>query len=64
MDMHSLVDNILESYNELGGINEAGAESFPNRENVVAVINDLQSLVFPGYRTGQRVNRVLNTLTK
>ncbi len=77
MDMHSLVDKILDSYSKIGGINEAGAESFPNRENVVAVINDLQSLVFPGYRTaeevnsqniryitGQRVNRIVSMLTK
>jgi len=77
MDMNKLIDNILESYNEHGGINIAGINSFPNRENVVAVLNDLQCLVFPGYRTaeeinetniryitGQRVNRIISTLTK
>lgn len=77
MDMHKLVDRLLESYEEVGGINGAGINSFPNRENVVSVINDLQCLVFPGYRTaedidshniryvtGQRVNRIVNVLTK
>ncbi len=77
MDMHKLVDKLLESYEEVGGINGEGINSFPNRENVVSVINDLQCLVFPGYRTaedidshniryvtGQRVNRIVNVLTK
>ncbi len=77
MDMHKLVDRLLESYEEVGGINGEGINSFPNRENVVSVINDLQCLVFPGYRTaedidshniryvtGQRVNRIVNILTK
>lgn len=77
MDMHKLVDRLLESYEEVGGINGEGINSFPNRENVVSVINDLQCLVFPGYRTaedidshniryvtGQRVNRIVNVLTK
>lgn len=75
--MHKLVDRLLESYEEVGGINGEGINSFPNRENVVSVINDLQCLVFPGYRTaedidshniryvtGQRVNRIVNVLTK
>ncbi len=77
MNMDNLINNILDSYKELGGINAAGFNSFPNRENVVIVLNDLQSLVFPGYRTaedidetnlryitGQRVNRIVTILTK
>ena len=75
--MHKLVDKILESYEEVGGINGEGINSFPNRENVVSVINELQCLVFPGYRTaedidrhnlryvtGERVNKIVNMLTK
>jgi len=72
-----MIDKILDSYEEVGGINKNGNYTFPNRENVVAVVNDLQSLVFPGYRTaeeindqniryitGQRINRVADVLTK
>ncbi len=72
-----MVDNILSSYVEFGGINEAGIDSFPNKENVVSVIHDLQCLIFPGYKTaeelnthniryitGQRVNRIITVLTK
>ena len=32
MDMHTLVDKILDSYEELGGINGEGINSFPNRD--------------------------------
>uniref|UniRef100_UPI00388D99FB serine O-acetyltransferase EpsC n=1 Tax=Treponema sp. TaxID=166 RepID=UPI00388D99FB len=51
--------------------------NFPNRENVVAVLHDIQCLIFPGYKTaeeldsvnlryitGQRVNRIVALLTK
>jgi len=77
MVMDSLIDNILNSYKEFGGINESGVESFPNRENVVDVLHELQFLVFPGYKnaeeinseniryiTGQRVNKIITILTK
>ena len=76
-NIDNLVNNIIESYERDGGINKAGAENFPNRENVVTILNDIQCLVFPGYRTaeeldsaniryvtGQRVNRIIAMLTK
>ena len=77
MTIDSMIDNILDSYREFGGINESGVESFPNRENVVDVLHELQFLVFPGYKnaeeidsenikyiTGQRVNKIISMLTK
>jgi serine O-acetyltransferase len=77
MTIDFMVDRILDSYNEYGGINRAETENFPNRENVVAVLTDLQSLIFPGFRTaeqldphnlryitGARVNRIISLLTR
>ena len=77
MKIDELVENILTSYETDGGINKAGNENFPNRENVVAVLHDIQCLIFPGYKTaeeldsenlryitGQRVNRIIALLTK
>lgn len=73
----SLIERIIDSYEKDGGINKTGAENFPNKENVVSVLEDLQSLIFPGYKTaeevdpdnikyitGQRVNRIISMLTK
>ena len=72
-----MIDKILDSYNEYGGVNRVETENFPNRENVVTVLQDLQCLVFPGFRTaeqldpqnlryitGMRVNRIITVLTR
>ena len=71
------IDAILNSYTQYGGINLDEACNFPNRQNVIAVLSDLRSLVFPGFRTnervdiqtlrfdtGERVNRIVSMLTK
>lgn len=76
MNIDKMIDDILCSYEEYGGANLVGRNIFPNRENVIAVLHDLQSLVFPGYRTaefldkqtlryitGERVHRIIHTLT-
>lgn len=66
----------MNSYESYGGINRSGAENFPNRQNVVSVLQDLQSLIFPGFKydediepsnvryvTGLHVNRIISILT-
>lgn len=71
-----LIDGILDSYDRYGGINRSEGENFPNRENVINVLRDLEALIFPGFRidenitpsniryiTGARVNSVLVALT-
>ena len=73
----NLVSNIMDSYKNYGGVNLAESEMVPNRQNVVCVLQDLQALIFPGYRTaeildrdnlvyitGERVNRIISLLTK
>ncbi len=77
MGIDAQVEKILQSYTRYGGINCSGAESFPNRENVVTIIHDLQSLINPGYKraetldesnlryeTGLKINRIISMLTK
>ncbi len=72
-----LIDGILDSYERYGLINRNDTENFPNRQNVVSVLGDIQSLVFPGFRaaedisphniryvTGQKVNNIIAKLTK
>ncbi len=76
MSIDSLVDSILHSYEQYGGVNSQETENFPNRENVVTVLHDLENLIFPGfktaelidsvslrYTTGIRISRILQTLT-
>lgn len=77
MNIDMLIDGILDSYDRYGLVNRNDAENFPNRQNVVSVLSDLQSLVFPGFRvaedidpvniryvTGQKVNNIIANLTK
>lgn len=77
MSIDSLVDSILCSYETYGGVNRHENENFPNRQNVVSILHDLQNLIFPGfktaelidsvsirYATGMRVNRILESLTE
>lgn len=77
METDKIIKNILDSYDKYGLINRNDAENFPNRQNVVSVLSDLQSLVFPGFRTaedinpsniqyitGEKVNSIITKLTK
>ena len=77
MNIDMLIDGLLDSYDRYGGINRSEAENFPNRQNVITVLQDLQCLIFPGFRveedisptniryiTGTRVNNIIATLTK
>lgn len=77
MNIDMLIDGILDSYDRYGLINRKNAENFPNRQNVVEVLRDLQSLIFPGFReeedieptniryvTGRRVNNIIAKLTR
>lgn len=77
MNIDMLIDGILDSYDRYGGTNRTGSENFPNRENVITVLNELQTLVFPGFKkaeditptnirfvTGQKVNHIITVLTK
>ncbi len=76
MEFEKLIDNIMDSYKSLGGINRSGAENLPNRANVVAALSDLQALIFPGFKydeqldsenlryvVGKHVNRIISILT-
>ncbi|MCQ2610386.1 MAG: serine acetyltransferase [Treponema sp.] len=76
MTIDSMIDNIMDSYETIGGINRNGAENFPNRSNVVTVLSHLQSLIFPGFKyeegietgnlryiTGTHVNQIISMLT-
>lgn len=76
MNLDLIVQNIMNSYKKYGGINRSGTENFPNRQNVVSVLQDLQCLIFPGFKyeetiesknlkyiTGQHVNKIVSVLT-
>jgi serine O-acetyltransferase len=54
--IHQIVQDILDSYASVGGINHLGENTLPSMESVETLLRDLQGLVFPGfYETRQAV---------
>ncbi len=49
-DLSALTDAILQSYQERGGINNLSGINLPSRQSVIAILTDLEALLFPGYQ--------------
>lgn len=77
MNIDMLIDGILDSYDRYGLINRNHTEDFPNRQNVVSILSDIQSVIFPGFKmaedidsvniryiTGEKVNNIIANLTR
>lgn len=77
MNIDTMISNVLDSYNLYGGINFNDSANFPNKQTVVNVLQDLQSLIFPGFKreekldkdnlryvTGERIHRIVALLTQ
>jgi serine O-acetyltransferase len=48
--LDAIVERILDSYRELGGINHIEGPNLPSRQSVERILGELESLVFPGFR--------------
>ena len=48
-DLAGLVGRLLESYEKEGGINRIGGEDLPSKRAVIGALNELLSVIFPGY---------------
>jgi serine O-acetyltransferase len=46
----SIVEEILESYQRIGGINHIGGTNLPSRQSIIRIVTDLESVIFPGFR--------------
>jgi serine O-acetyltransferase len=44
------VAKLLVSYGETGGINHSDGPNLPSKQSVAAIVDDLETLAFPGYR--------------
>ncbi len=56
-----LVESILKSYREVGGINHLDGVNLPSREAIAEILRDLLRIIFPGYydRTAMRSDQAL-----
>ncbi len=51
-----LIDKILDSYRAIGGINHLEGPNLPSRQSVARIVEDLQSLIFPGFRAEENLD--------
>jgi serine O-acetyltransferase len=51
-----VVESILASYRELGGINHIEGANLPSRQSIERVVESLESLIFPGFRAEERLD--------
>jgi len=52
------IEAILSSYAESGGINHRTGKNLPSKEAVHAIVDDLETLAFPGYRQEDGIDDV------
>ena len=52
----SLVERILDSYRQLGGINHLEGPNLPSQQSVARIVEVLQSLIFPGFRAEENLD--------
>jgi serine O-acetyltransferase len=52
----SLIESILESYRSLGGINHLEGPNLPSQQSVARIVEELESLIFPGFRAEQNLD--------
>lgn len=46
----SITDELLSSYQKIGGINHISGPNLPSRLGIQKIISDLESLIFPGFK--------------
>ena len=53
----AISQQLMESYRELGGINHLSGPNLPSKQGVAAIIETLESLVFPGFKTEDAIDQ-------
>ncbi|MEM2335597.1 MAG: serine O-acetyltransferase EpsC [Candidatus Bathyarchaeia archaeon] len=56
-NLPNLVEKLVKSYEEYGGINQSGDMELPSKQAVIEILEDLLSIIFPGYFGNIRVDR-------
>src|SRR5579863_9632910 len=54
--LSGLIDGLVETYEECGGINHLGHSSLPSYRVVVEILGDLREILYPGYGRRQDLN--------
>jgi serine O-acetyltransferase len=55
-NLDRVVDGILASYRDIGGINHLEGPNLPSQQSVARIVEDLESLVFPGFHAEENLD--------
>ncbi|HET7838764.1 MAG TPA: serine O-acetyltransferase EpsC [Rectinemataceae bacterium] len=50
------IEALLESYENVGGVNHSGGPNLPSRAAVVGALSDIEALVFPGFSAEEGID--------
>ncbi len=56
--LDKVISAILDSYDIDGGINHLDGTNLPSRESITAIVDELESVMFPGYRGEANLDRL------
>ena len=54
--IETLIAGILKSYKSIGGINHLEGPNLPSRQSITRIVDDLESLIFPGFRDEENLD--------
>ena len=71
-----ITQSFLDSYQQMGGINHLSGPNLPSRNALRLILDDVESLVFPGFKTedaldqaslqfiiAEKINRLIRNLS-
>jgi serine O-acetyltransferase len=57
-EIDGILESIIESCNLLGGINHLEGPNLPSKQSVCEIVDELESLIFPGFRDEANLERI------
>lgn len=56
-EIDELINKILDSYLDIGGMNHLEGPNLPSRQSIIRIVDDLESILFPGFRDEESLNK-------
>jgi serine O-acetyltransferase len=63
ISLENITNNIIKSYTTVGGINHLSGNSLPSRESIYTLMQNLESLIFPGFQSEELLDSDYITFT-
>ncbi len=57
--LNNLTQNLIKSYNQEGGVNHIGGPSLPSRESIKSILINIESLMFPGFQSDEKIDEYI-----